>query len=116
MNELTHGSPAAVVLGTLRAHIDRLAVEIDELDTDIEESRQLVLISQCCMIVPFLEICVDKVERHGQTLQEPLDFLERLRALKSAKLQETQQSLFELANSYDRGDCIRTFANECIGC
>jgi hypothetical protein len=33
---------AAVVIGTLKAHIDRLTVEIDEIDTDIEESQALV--------------------------------------------------------------------------
>ncbi len=36
---------AAVVIGTLKAHIDRLTVEIDEIDTDIEESQALVLFS-----------------------------------------------------------------------
>ena len=35
--------PAVVVIETLKAHIDNLSVEIDEIDTDMEDSQALVM-------------------------------------------------------------------------
>uniref|UniRef100_A0A7S1DFM4 Uncharacterized protein n=1 Tax=Hemiselmis andersenii TaxID=464988 RepID=A0A7S1DFM4_HEMAN len=78
---------AARVLGTLRAHCDRLECELKELDADVEEAKAMVM-------------------RHGQDLEEPLLFLQRLRATKAAKLHETEQSLFHLASSYDKGAAL----------
>jgi hypothetical protein len=43
------------------------------------------------------------VQRHGEDMRESLQFLERLRATKAAKLHEAEQSLFHLASSYDKG-------------
>jgi len=43
------------------------------------------------------------VVRNGKPLEEPLAFLQRLRAAKAAKLHETEQSLFALASTYDKG-------------
>ena len=75
---------AARVLGTLRAHCDRLECELRELDADVEEAKAMV-------------------QRHGEDMRESLQFLERLRATKAAKLHEAEQSLFHLASSYDKG-------------
>jgi len=80
---------AARVLATLRAHCDRLELELRELDFDVEAARAMVA-------------------RHGEALKEPCLFLERLRAAKAAKLHETEQSLFSLASSYDRGASLLT--------
>jgi len=44
-----------------------------------------------------------QVVRNGKPLDEPLAFLQRLRASKAAKLHETEQSLFALASTYDKG-------------
>jgi len=43
------------------------------------------------------------VVRNGKPPEEPLAFLQRLRAAKAAKLHETEQSLVALASSYDKG-------------
>jgi hypothetical protein len=80
---------AARVLATLRAHCDRLEVELRELDADVESARAMVV-------------------RHGEPLNEPRMYLERMRAAKAAKLHETEQSLFALASSYDRGAALLT--------
>lgn len=47
-----------------------------------------------------------QVVRNGKPLEEPLAYLQRLRAAKAQKLHETEQSLFALANSYDKGAAL----------
>jgi hypothetical protein len=47
-----------------------------------------------------------QVVRNGKPLEEPLAFLQRLRAAKAAKLHETEQSLFALASTYDKGAAL----------
>jgi hypothetical protein len=37
---------ASRVLGTLRAHCDRLEIELKELDADIEEAKMMVIESE----------------------------------------------------------------------
>mmetsp|Transcript_48088 Transcript_48088/g.70480 ORF Transcript_48088/g.70480 Transcript_48088/m.70480 type:complete len:136 (+) Transcript_48088:37-444(+) len=78
---------ASRVLGTLRAHCDRLELELRELDADLEEAKAMLM-------------------RNGKPLEEPLAFLQRLRASKAAKLHETEQSLFALASTYDKGAAL----------
>mmetsp|Transcript_14545 Transcript_14545/g.29080 ORF Transcript_14545/g.29080 Transcript_14545/m.29080 type:complete len:133 (-) Transcript_14545:133-531(-) len=75
---------ASRVLGTLRAHCDRLEMELSEIDADLEEATAMVT-------------------RNGPILDEPRKFLQRLRAAKAVKLHETEQSLLSLASSYDKG-------------
>ncbi|EKX39459.1 hypothetical protein GUITHDRAFT_143458 [Guillardia theta CCMP2712] len=46
------------------------------------------------------------VNRHGQELEQPKEFLERLLAMKIAKLQQTIDSLHALSSSYDKGTAL----------
>ena len=48
----------------------------------------------------------EQVVRNGKPLEEPLAFMQRLRASKAQKLHETEQSLFALASSYDQGAAL----------
>jgi hypothetical protein len=38
---------ASRVLGTLRAHCDRLELELRELDADVEEAKAMVRVTTC---------------------------------------------------------------------
>ncbi|KAJ1489755.1 hypothetical protein T484DRAFT_1885386 [Baffinella frigidus] len=101
------GGKAARVLATLRAHCDRLELELRELDFDVEAARAMVArhgeaLKEPCLFLERLRAAKREVMKEARLI------LERLRAAKAAKLHETEQSLFSLASSYDRGASLLT--------